>query len=475
MRPLKSLTWLSLLATFIWVSCSSLPTGTSQVSTPSMRTSPVATATMDRTKAALFASATPEPAPPDELGDLEGVTITLWHPFTGSLADALSRLAREFSRENAWGIQGQAVSFGGDLALSDALSAASPEESPQLLLALTSLVNGWGDTGRVVFLDDYLEMTGVGLDDPKVDQFNPIFWQQSRLNDHQLGIPALRTGYVLVYNRGWAKELGFPSPPVTPAQFKEQACAAAKVNNRSPYLEMRGTGGWLVDTSANTVLSWLYAFGTSGVPDDPGQAYQFNQPEAKAALEFLRGMQADGCLWIGRYVSPFEYFPGRYALFYSTSLQSLEKQRYMMADQESQDEWTILPYPSTTGKPFLLADGYDLGIVKSDAREQLAAWLFLRWLVEPQNQAQLAALYPSLPVSSAWHDLTADYRTGDPWRMILPLESAVRAAPSLPNWLVARRPLEDAAWQLFNLASAEQIDEILPQLDAMIAALLRNP
>jgi len=72
-------------------------------------------------------------------------------------------------------------------------------------------------------------------------------------------------------------------------------------------------------------------------------------------------------------------------------------------------------------------------------------------------------------VNTAWQAQTVDYRVNFPWTHILPLEKqAVLPAPWQPSWIVARRPVEDAFWQVFNLADAEQLNDILPELDGLI-------
>ncbi len=94
---------------------------------------------------------------------------------------------------------------------------------------------------------------------------------------------------MLFYNQTWAKELGFLAYPKTPAEFREQACAAAVSNNTGRILERYGTGGWLIDTDPLTTLSWLDAFGAQALPAEEGQEYTFNTPEGQAALAYCAG------------------------------------------------------------------------------------------------------------------------------------------------------------------------------------------
>jgi multiple sugar transport system substrate-binding protein/sn-glycerol 3-phosphate transport system substrate-binding protein len=407
------------------------------------------------------------------LADLRGMKVILWAPFVGELGGELQQLARDFSRENEWGIQAEVMLQSSDGALADLINQPEEDKLPQVVLAPSAQLNAWLQAGRLAALDPYLANPATQMEKTVLNGFAPVFWEQDQMDGRQAGIPALRSAYGLLYNKTWAGELGFSTPPATPAQFREQACEAAKENNRSQFLDYRGTGGWLVDTAPVVTLNWLTAFGLEAVPAQEGGGYQFAQEKGDSALAFLRKMQEDGCLWVGKNPTPLQYFAERYALFSSGSLQDLLPQARMMTGLENQDEWLLLGYPSSSGGPFVSTEGYSFGLLKSEADQQMAGWMFMRWLSLPANQARLGALYPSLPISSAWQEQAGDDRSNFPWTMILPLEKIrILPIPSLPSWLVARRPLEDAGWQLYNLASVEQLPSILPQLDALIKELL---
>ena len=453
------------------------------VSSPSQTPAGTPDGTPISPKATFPATNTPNVQPsPDQpnqyesyLSELEGTRLELWHPFSGKMADLLSALANEFNRENEWGIQAEAVTKGGGSQLSEALDQPGEGGLPQVVLAASPHLNGWMQSGRLADLNEYLGLAGIGMDADLLQGYNPVFWQQDQIANFQAGIPALRTAYGLFYNQTWAEELGFSRPPATPDEFQEQACAAALDNNRSKFLDKRGTGGWLVDLSPETALSWFQAFGGQVLPSDETQSYRFNQDKAKDALEFIHEMQAGGCLWIGLSGDTTAYFSDRYALFASGSLQDLPAQQKRTLDHESEDEWLFISYPEISGRPFVYAEGYSYGLLKADPKTQLAGWLFIRWLNLPKNQARVAELYPSLPVNTAWQAQTIDYRVNFPWTQILPLEKqAVLPAPWQPSWIVARRPVEDAFWQVFNLADAEQLNDILPELDALIREQLSN-
>jgi len=96
--------------------------------------------------------------------------------------------------------------------------------------------------------------------------FYPAFWEHDLSDGKRLGVPAQRSGQLLLYNTTWARQLGFDAPPPHPKQFKEQACTAAQANLADEEAGNDGTGGWMISAEYPVMLSWIYAFGGEGCP-----------------------------------------------------------------------------------------------------------------------------------------------------------------------------------------------------------------
>jgi len=491
-RPERALHYiLGMLVLLALAACQARPDGqheTAQVTLTAFPTAELATSTPTRTP-------TPAPSPTPTLpayldvdpSSLSGVAVEFWHPWQGDLAEMVDQLAREFTQVNEWGIRVSPQPFysaGGLAEQVEAGLAGDPPELPGVVAATTEQLAAWSaDEGIVADLSGYLEHPQAGLSADEVAAFEPVFWNQERQGAFQTGLPLLRTARVLFYNQTWASELGFDSSPKTPREFKEQACAAAVANNELRQVEKFGTGGWLVDSDPQTLLSWLAVFGAQAAPEAGGvAAYQFESDEGQQALAFLRGMLDDGCAWLGRTQTQYDYFASRTTLFYAGYLQDIYIQKDINAAAGSSDRWTVLPFPGQDGQPVVYTGGYSLGLLglagglpadEQADRQRMAGWLFIRWLVQPRNQARLTEALPSIPVSGAVEAQLADYHRNFPWNMILPLREGARPVPGQASWRVVRRLVEDAAWQVYYLP-AEQIDLILPQLDAYTQELLEG-
>jgi multiple sugar transport system substrate-binding protein len=451
--------------------------------TPTPASAPHETGTAATLPPVASPTAAPSPTPeiPVELTvtpeDLKGLELGFWHPLAGKAAETLEAQVRLFNLSNPWDLHVTLRAAGSPGLLEDAVSSAGEEGPPDIVLAPSDLLAAWdAQDQRLADLSLYLESETWGMAVAEREGYDSRYWNQDRVGEKQLGLPALRTALGLMYNLTFADELGFKAPPTTPQEFSTQACASSIENNR--YLPRYGTAGWMLDTRPLSALSWLSAFGAEVEPQGQDPAWHFDQPEARQALAFLHEMQAQGCVWIPKYPTAQTYFSGRLAFFYNASLQDLASQRGAMTVAKNQDQWTLIPFPASDGKGFVYADGYSYAVMRfpeqADPARQMGSWLFIRWMSAQERLTALGEVWPSLPVRNDVRAALAEKEGSFPWTVILPLAEAARPAPVQPSWRVVRRPLEDAFWQTFNLAGDGQLKTILPMLDSMAGDLLKD-
>ena len=420
---------------------------------------------------------TPQSRLPVTAQELRGVQLIFWHPWTGDLAKELDASVEDFNRSNIWGITVQAVGQGSDNALETSLASALQANSAPALIASPpeAIAQLQQTSSAFADLKQYYLDPQWGLDDQEIADFYPIFWQEASVGDASYSMPVMRSIPVLFYNLTWAKALGYDRPPVSLSDFRAQSCAAAKANRLSGIPDNYGTGGWIVDTSSPAVYSWLAAGG--GIPNPlPLDVLPFNNASSLATFTYLRKLLDDSCVWLSRNPTPAAYFAQRQALMYSGTLADLPAQVKSQAAQKSTDDWLILPYPSDSSIRPVLTSGPSLGILKSSRAEQLAAWLFIRWMTSPRQQALFAASGYVLPVrKSALDQMTGFLNRNPQWSLALRWLDSARPMPSQAWWVLAQRVLEDAAWQVFQpFTTADKIPSILQQLDATVTELLTN-
>jgi len=409
--------------------------------------------------------------------ELSGVKVQFWYMLSGLPGQEMARMVDEFNQSNEWGIQIVAQDLESRAALFQRMvDSFTVGGTPQVVLAPGEDILAWNERlGEVINLEDYLQDGQWGMSESQAATFARVFWEQGWLKDRRLSLPALRTAGVLLYNQSWAKELGFDQPPMTPQEFQSQACAAGKslLEDKDPY--NNGLGGWITDHQALEVLGWLAGFGMRDFVDSSGR-FTFSTPAGQEAFTYLRTLFDQGCAWNSRDPQPYEYFAGRQALIYSGTLEDLLIQQRTMERWKSPDQWLVLPYPSQNRQPIIFTSGQDYALLAASPEQQLAGWLWIRWLVQPEQLARLVRVTGSWPVSTTAADLLVDYQAEHTqWAETLNWIPESIAVPKQGSWGVVQNVLEDAAWQVFQAnIKVEQVPDILHQLDATIPDVVKH-
>ncbi len=424
-------------------------------------------------------TATPSPTPPSFLqiptGALKGIAVDFWSPWMGQVGQVIAEMVDEFNAANEWDIQVNIRDFDSESDLNDAIAEGfTTNQLPNIIAAPNEQLLAWQRDGQVlVDLEPYVTSTQYGLSVVEQADFFPIFWDQDLVDGFRLGIPAERTMDVMYYNKSWAESLGFSNSPTTSDEFQSQACAAAQMNNSDSPTENDGTGGWIINTQWPTLMSWLSSFDMESYPIKAEDAYHFSTPAAETTFEFLRKLSDDGCAWSPRDPRPYDYFSKRYALFYSGDIRSIYAQSLAMERLRSTDRWTVLAYPGMEGNPATVAYGPSYAIMLSSIENQLASWLFIRWMNTTSNQLKMVKMEGSLPLSYSAVAELGEYGEAYPmWEGALGWISNAHLPPKLASWIYARLVLEDAAWMALSAnVTINNVPTILQQLDNTILEL----
>jgi ABC-type glycerol-3-phosphate transport system substrate-binding protein len=414
---------------------------------------------------------------------LRGLNLQVWDAFSAAAGSVFTDEVAQFNASNQWGIVITQTGFGDYPTLFDAVnSGIESGGTPDLVAALPEQTLAWDASGLVVDLTPYLNDPTWGLGNGSTADFPSIFWNQDIVGGKQLGVPAQRSARFLFYNKTWAHELGFDNPPGTADEFRQQACAANASFRRDTDPQNDGYGGWIVDTDWQTVYSWMLAFG-GGVVDGNG-SYGFKTDPNLAALQYLKGLYDDYCAWLA--VDPtnpkdishgpyFDLFAKRLALFVSGDLAEVPMAVESMSQQKNSDEWTLLPYPGTS-EGVLVAYGPSYSVLKSSPEKELAAWLFTRWLLSPENQSQWVDATGLFPLTHTVESMMGSLSNTTPqWTAAVAELSSAQRVPQLASWRKVRYLLQDAADVIFQTnVPLDQIPAKLIEMDTM-AKELGNP
>ncbi|HEY68832.1 MAG TPA: ABC transporter substrate-binding protein [Thermoflexia bacterium] len=426
---------------------------------------------------------TPTPVPltydPEIYGDLEnldpsGQTVTYWYQHSRSREELLQSMIDEFNRTNEWGItvQGEYQGHYGEI-YQKIIAGIPANQLPSMAVAYQNQAATYAVQGALVALDPYVESEKWGYTEEELADFFPIALAADILPQFEAryGWPPYKSMEVMYYNEDWLAELGYDGPPETWEEFGEMACKAVE----QPFSGATGEGailGYEYSIDASRFATFVFSRGGNIINED-GTAYVFNGPEGRDALTFLKDLQDRGCAGptTERYGDQTDFGAGR-VLFTIGSISGLPYYKQAV-DEGAGFSWSVNPPPHTTPKPRLNIYGASLSIFKSTPEEQLAAWLFLKWLSEPEQQAKWASGTGYFPTRQSAADLLADYFEEHPiykkaftfMSMDYGIESPVagydECRDAIAEMLVAVMEGEDAQMQLD--ATVEQCNEYLEE------------
>ena len=411
---------------------------------------------------------------------LKGLQIQVWHPWFGVEANLFQSQVDDFNKTNQWGIQIQAVSQLDYNELLQKVETSIPSsEAPQLAVGLPEYELLWNiPDGTVVDLTGYVNDPRYGLSDDIVKDIPTVFWKQDEVGGERLGIPAERSARFLLYNESWARELGYASAPVSADEFRQQACTAHTTMLKDKSKANDAMGGWLVDTQPTTALSWLTAFG-GGVMN--GNGYRFLTPSNVDAFIFLKQLYDDQCAWaIPDPSGIYDAFATRQALFSTASLEELSDQSRAFGAANSPDDWTVLTFPGSV-QTGLTIYGSSYIMLKSTPEKQLASWLFMRWMLSPENQAKWVEALGLFPLRASSMDMLKDYSNSHPqWKAALALLPNAQIQPQLVSWRKVQIMLGDGFSYMFRTGldnlpafASNQPAAVLSQMDTLTRELTK--
>ena len=148
----------------------------------------------------------------------------------------------------------------------------------------------------------------------------------------------------------------------------------------------------------SALLSSLLA--TQGAPllNGDATAYTLGGEQGQVTLQFLQDLTQDGCALWETEAGPLSDFGAGEILFTVSSTDELSLYRRTIAEGANFD-WSLSALPHTTKETLVGVQGSSLTILRGSPKEQLAAWLFVKWLSEPEQQAywsQETACFPIL-------------------------------------------------------------------------------
>jgi sn-glycerol 3-phosphate transport system substrate-binding protein len=338
------------------------------------------------------------------------VSIDFWHSEAAANSDTLDRLASEFNSSQAE-VKVRPTYQGSDAELvAKLVSSLGSGQVPAIVLGIDADTQKIIDSGAIAPVQDFIDREGYDLSDVD-ERATQYYTSQGKL----WAMPFCASVGLLYHNKVAFREVGL-DPEEPPKDLEE-------VRQYSEKLLKRDSGGNVVRSGiALDVKPWvediLVDHGDLLVDNNNGRDGRatkvlFDDDNVRYFFQWWHDMVDEGLAFnIGRNPTFADGFlamaSGRAAMTFSYSsalrsvLDALEK-----GSESLEFGVTSVPgVPGGTGAVFF--GGRALWILNlRPEKEQEAAWKFVKWLMEPEQQAEWFAGSGYLPVNSKAVDLPA--------------------------------------------------------------------
>jgi multiple sugar transport system substrate-binding protein len=260
--------------------------------------------------------------------------------------------------------------------------------------------------------------------------FFPGVLEMAVVGDATWAVPWYADTRLLFYRRDLFEQAGWTRAPRSWSEWRASLADLRRVLPATSHPILLPLTEW--------ELPVLLAFQRGGSPLRDGDRYgNFASPPYRAAFAFYQGFFRDGlaprrgAAEVGNLYQDFA--AGTFASFVSGPWNLGELARRLPA--ELQLSWATAPLPAPDGEdaPGLsLAGGAGLALVASSPRRD-AAWRWIEFLSEPEQQAAFHAISGDLPARrSAWRDPRLE--ASPHARAFRAQLEAVRSTPKVPEW-----------------------------------------
>jgi len=335
----------------------------------------------------------------------EPVGITMWHIEVASNLNALQALVRRFNESQSEVKVKLAFQGNADEQMAKLIASLGGGDLPAIVYLNEHNAQRLIDSGAVMPVQEFIDRENYDLSDfaPKVVQYYTV-------DDKLWAMPLASNVPLLYYNKITFRDVGL-DPEKPPKDIEELREVSAKMVKRDSHGNVTRTG-LAINLTAWHLATTLQEHGDPYVNNENGRAGRatealFNGPTGQAYFQWWRDMvKEDLALDVGRDPAGADtYLPvgaGRVAMTTGDSVALRSVVDALEGGLAQVDVDLGVAHrpgvPGGTGLPGIY--GRALWIFKSrPQKEQEAAWKFIKWLLEPEQQAEWYAGSGYLPVN----------------------------------------------------------------------------
>ena len=393
----------------------------------------------------------------------EGQEVVFWYQHTREREEALQKLIADFNQGNGYGItvRGEYVGRYGDIYNKMNVGIQSGSLAASLVVAYQNQAMAYYQADGIVDITPYMESSKWGFTEAEREDYVQAFIRQDNVNGAQIGFPPNRSMELLYYNLDWLRELGYDAPPATWDEFAAMCLLAAE----RPFSKRKDTVrslGFSLDIDTSRLAAMVFSRGGDLV-NAAGTAYVLDSPEVKASLELMRDLAAAGAIDVaGEQDAELNEFVTGQTLFSQDSSSGLPFYKSGIEDSGLDFEWGVTHPPQTGTTPVVDIYGASVSICSGKPEKQLAAWLFLKWLTAPEQQARWVRASNYFPVRRSTARELEDYFAENPnYGVAFNMLDYGKSEPTIASYQQVRRLIQKA---MVEAIEGEDMAQVLKDL-----------
>jgi multiple sugar transport system substrate-binding protein len=399
------------------------------------------------------------------------IMVNFWYGFGGPLGESLEKMIADFNATHPE-IQVKGVSMGQYAALSQKIMAAIAAGNPP---TLAQVYENWTanfiEAGAIVPLQQFVEGSKGFSQEELADIFD-VFLEGGTFDGQLWTFPFNKGIPALYYNKQMFQKAGFDPDraPETWGEFREMALKLTVDTDGDGKPEQWATSFSIPTIFAMFQLILVQNGGHILSPD--GSQFLFNSPTGVEALQYLKDLvEKDKVAYIapGAYEHQTDFVSQKVAMIQG----HIVSRKYM--EPQLTFEPGIAPIPRGK-KPAVMLTGTNLAIFsKATEEQQQAAWAFVRWLAEVEQQARWSVETSYVPIRRSALDLEvmkAEFARVPGLEAVMRQMDYAVPQPKSAGWYAGRRQLEEEAIEATmrgKKPSKEGLDAVAQELNQQLA------
>lgn len=311
------------------------------------------------------------------------VEVTIWHTWTQFQQEKLQEFANRFNASQdkiTVKVEAQPLT---DFD-SKVLQAVRTKNGPDIIFTSPTVASNYVDDGLIANLGEYIQHEKVGIPNFKENLPEATYNEVSQWNGNVYMIPVMKTGELMYYNKTLYDELGL-SVPTTWSELE---------SNSRIIKEKTGKAAFGFDSMIDGALAMIMQSGSQLFNTDEKKAV-FNNEKTEERFTWFGNLVGEG---VFRLVGEDQYFSN---LFGSQGIASYigSSAGYKFTEESVNGKFEIgvAPIPQEGERTFSNSWGSSAMVFKSNPDKEFAAYEFIKYFVQTDNNVEWSMTYGALP------------------------------------------------------------------------------